>query len=137
DDKPGLRPHVVVGVNMGGFVAGGLLFYLNRSRWHFLTVWTKNESPYRSLPERQADFMAELRQVVERVRRDTEEVPRILLVDDSDKSAEAMSRAFALVKQTVPDATVMRAALVYLGPPDKRPEFVYQTAFDRFKYARV
>jgi predicted nucleotide-binding protein/hypoxanthine phosphoribosyltransferase len=134
---PGFRPHIVVGVNMGGFVVGGLLFYLNRSRWHLSTLWTKSESPYRKLSERQTDFKEELRAVVARVREETNERPRILLVDDSDKSGESMSQAVTLIRSIVADAAIKRAAIVYLGHPDSKPDYAPHTGYDRFKYAPV
>lgn len=89
------------------------------------------------LPERQEDFVTELRDVAQRVRTVDREAPRILLVDDSDKSGESMDKAVALVRETVPDAEIKRAVIVYLGPPNKQPEFTCQVGYGRFKYAPV
>jgi hypoxanthine phosphoribosyltransferase len=134
--EDGLRPHVVIGVNMGGMLAGSLLYYKNRSRFHLMTVWTKDESMYRKLAIRQRDFQEELRQVVGQIR-DRGDKPRILLIDDSDKSGEAMNQALQLTKAVVPDACVKTGALVYLGPPNGRPDYCQLSDYQRFKYAPV
>lgn len=132
----GLRPNVVVGVNMGGMLAGSLLYYKNRSRFHLMTVWTKDESAYRSVAERQHDFQQELQNIVQCIRQRGDE-PKILLIDDSDKSGESMNRALSLTKQVVPDAPVKTAALVYLGPKGRRPDYCQLFDYERFKYAPV
>ena len=135
--KPGFRPQIVVGVNTGGHVAGGLLHYLNRRQSHFLVVWTKNESPYRELAERQEDFQAELRSVIERVKLAEGAPVRILVADDSAKSGEALRKVVELVNETAPGSDVRTASLVYFGPADQRPYYWYHEDFEEFKYAPV
>jgi predicted nucleotide-binding protein/hypoxanthine phosphoribosyltransferase len=134
----GLEPHVIVAVNMGGMVAGGLLYYPSRHAVHLMSVWTKDESRFRTLAQRQADFCRELREVVRRVRAATNDAPRILLVDDSDKTSEAMSKAVQLVRRVAgKDAVVQTAAIVYLGPKKLRPNHCGEFTYERFKYAWV
>ncbi len=136
----GFRPNIVVGVNMGGMLAGSLLYYKNRKGFHFMTVWTKDEFRYRKLAERQRDFQEELRQVVYKIREESNE-PRILLIDDSDKSGEAMNKALELTRDVIkgiaPSSIVKTAALVYLGPPAGRPDYCEIFDYERFKYAPV
>lgn len=136
----GFRPNIVVGVNMGGMLAGSLLYYKNRKGFHFMNVWTKDEFRYRKLVERQRDFQKELRQVVDRIKAESNE-PQILLIDDSDKSGEAMNSALKLTKEVIkdiaPGSTVRTAAIVYLGPPAGRPDYCEIFDYQRFKYAPV
>jgi predicted nucleotide-binding protein/hypoxanthine phosphoribosyltransferase len=134
--KEGLRPNIVVGVNMGGMLAGSLLYYKNRNRFHLMTVWTKDESACRTLSERQRDFQLELREVIERIR-ERGDAPRILLIDDSDKSGEAMNRALVLTKEVAPEALLKTAALVYLGQVGAGPDYCHLFDYQRFKYAPI
>jgi predicted nucleotide-binding protein/hypoxanthine phosphoribosyltransferase len=134
----GFEPHIIVAVNMGGMVAGGLLYYPYRYHVHLMSVWTKDESRFRTLAERQEDFCRELREVVDRVRASTKDAPRILLMDDSDKTSEAMSKAVRLVRSvTGDDAELKTAAIVYLGPEELRPNHCGRFPYERFKYAWV
>ena len=91
--------------------------------WHFVNIWFRPESPYRDEDARRKDFQTELGVVVEAVRAQTRETPRILLVDDSDKTGESMRRAKTCVLEVVEDAEVRTAALAYLGPEPKRPNY--------------
>ena len=137
EDSDRLQPHVVIGVNHGGLIAGGLLYFLNRQKWHFLTLWVKDESRYRGLLFRQADFEVELSEVLKSVHERGEE-PRILLVDDSDKSGESMKKALDLVRRiSGPEAKIRTSAIVYVGGDGSRPTYAGRFAYDRFKYGPV
>jgi hypoxanthine phosphoribosyltransferase len=139
DHPPGLDPHVVVAVNMGGMIVGGLFQYKSRTRFHLMTLWTKNESHCRTLVQRQDDVRRELKEVSDEVRRQGDNSKlRILLLDDSDKSGEAMSQAVALVKEVVPDAVVRTAAIVYAGPESSKPNHCkHVNEYQLFKYGPI
>jgi hypothetical protein len=138
------QPNVVVAVNMGGNIPGSLLYYKHRGLFHLMTLWTKEESPYRGLLWRDRDFARELRSVLGgMVERDGKRAnARILLIDDSDKNGEAMNQALRLVKTTLARMagikhTVRRAALVFRGDPEVAPEYRGPHDYDCLPYARI
>ena len=115
----GYRPDLVIGVNPGGSIVGGLLYLLNRRSFAFSTVWPLDPSPL------YADIS---REVGETLRRggDLAEA-RILIVDDSLKTGLSMRAAVEKVKSGLGDMrhTIRTAVLVY------RPEF--NTVADGFQ----
>lgn len=133
----GFRPNIVVGINMGGMVAGGLLYYLNRGKFHFMVAWTKDESPLSDINARHELTKTELKMVLEQIKTQNK-VPKVLLVDDSDKSSEAMRTAKNLVMEILKGAgEIKTAALVYRGQRKDKPDYCYYFDYDRFPYARV
>jgi hypoxanthine phosphoribosyltransferase len=134
--RGGFRPHVVVGVNAGGAVVGGLLFFASHKSFRLVNVSFKEnhqQSPCGALEDLRHlhDF-------------DKYKKTRILLVDDSLKSGRTMRHALATVRDCFKDrdVEVKSAVIVYVKQfdelPDQPPDyFVYEDGYSRFPYCAV
>ena len=107
------QPNIVVGLNHGGAVVGGMLYYLNRARFHFTVLWTDVNSAFRSRNLRLSDFASELAAVASEVKAQTDAPPVILLVDDTLRTGKALGPALDLVRRTVPDAALKVGVVLY------------------------
>lgn len=147
-EKPelgGIRPQLVIGVNQGGAILGGLLYYLCYRSFHFATVWMYDEW---EIHAREAQ-KKELIRILETLATSLSGQPRILLVDDSSKTGTALGKARDLVTEAI-ESTKMRereplvktAVIVFRpdlrdetkGPP---PDYFVSQRHTHFPYAKV
>ena len=147
-DRPelgGIRPHLVIGVNQGGMIVGGLLYYLCRRQFHLTKLWLYKESKVFPI-ENQAK---ELAQVLTNLSQITDAKLRILLVDDSYKTGTMMGLAIDLVKEAVlqsnmadKEPVIKTAVLVFrenlrIENKAPKPDYYVDTKSSHFPYAKV
>lgn len=140
----GFRPHLMIGVNEGGSMIGGLLYYYLRWRVHF-TVWTYDDwdsPPYDTQKNELINIIQQLPKPPRFEKR------RILLVDDSFKTGTSVGRAWYLVDEAIEqlkmkeDTEIKTAVIVYrsdLRDQSKGPSpdyYVYQD-YTHFPFAPV
>jgi len=147
-EKPelgGMRPHLVIGVNQGGAIVGGLLYYVCSRSFHFTTLWVYDDWRVHT---REAQLQ-ELARVLETLSTFVSGELRILLVDDSFKTGTAMGRARSLVGEAVERAgvdghgSVIKSAVLVFRP-DLRdeakgpaPDYHVHEGYTHFPYAKV
>jgi hypoxanthine phosphoribosyltransferase len=133
----GFRPDAVVGVNHGGAIAAGLLFYVHQRTFEFFTI-TCREEDWVSGPE----HLQGLTDLADSQRRPI----RVLLVDDSMKTGASFRLARANVEQALADrpATLRTAVVVYrrdyherAGSSVPAPDYHVHTDIDLFPYGPV
>lgn len=146
DEKPGLggfRPHLVIGVNQGGAIIGGFLYYHLHRSFLFVNIWTNFDD---WTIHSQAAQARELSGIIDMLLTSIPGQPRILLVDDSLKTGISMSRALSLVKGAVKgkkEALIKTAAVVYRSDFHKeeennpRPDYFIHEDYTHFPYAKV
>jgi len=107
----GFRPDIVIGVNPGGAIVGGLLYLLNRRSFAFGTLWPMDNTPLHP------DIIRAVEDALKRGRHGAE--AKILLVDDSLKTGHTMRAAVETLRSGLGDVkySIKTAVLVY------RPEF--------------
>lgn len=132
----GYRPDIVVGVNPGGAIVGGLLYLLNRRSFAFSTLWPLNNTP---LP---LNIVNEVEEAIRRGRNGTD--ARILLVDDSLKTGQTMRAAVETMRSSLGDArySIKTAVLVYRPEfntlaDDFRPDYFLFDHYKEFPYSTV
>jgi hypoxanthine phosphoribosyltransferase len=141
----GFRPNLLVGVNEGGAVVGGLLRYRFRAA-RFTTVWTKPDDLPGGRPNSQ---VRELALLIKGTAQPLGGPCRILLVDDSFKTGAEGALARSFVSDATTKASpkfepeVRMAVVVYRKdlhhdhdrcPP---PYYYLHDSYDYFPYGRV
>jgi hypoxanthine phosphoribosyltransferase len=131
----GFRPSVVVGVNPGGAIVGSILYYLNRDRFHFTTLWPTEGA--RLLPTTPA-----LDELVRMTYPPPKEPLRILLVDDSMKSGRSIKSAETALRQAIGDNCEIRikSAVVLHRPTEKtdtKPDYFAEQDFTHLPYTEA
>jgi len=143
----GIRPNFVIGVNQGGALIGGFLYY--NLRFFFTIVWPDQEwSLKRNYNEQRNELYENMQRVLNSQgnQNDSAEL-RILIVDDSFKSGTSMGKALKMVKDAVKmldikNVIIKTAVIVYR--PDLRieeksppPDFYVFNHFTHFPYSKI
>ena len=133
----GFWPDAVVGVNHGGAIVAGLLFYARSRTFEIFTI-TARADDFVSSPS----HLSALVELAERRQRPI----RVLLVDDSMKTGESLELARAVVEAALSgvDASIRVAVLVYRPDYHEQawtaapgPELYVHTDVDYFPYGPV
>lgn len=133
----GFYPDAVVGVNHGGAIVAGLLYYARSRSFEIFTITARGDD-FVSSP----DHLKGLVELADRHQRPI----RLLLVDDSMKSGESLQLARGVVEAALGgrDATIRVAVLVYrpdyhelAGGSCPAPDLHVHTDIDDFPYGRV
>jgi len=141
EDEGGFRPHALIGINVGGAIAGGLMFY-----------WCKDYPWFSCLGGRQPDTriseheLLELKRFLRNHLQEHERIrPRILLIDDALSTGRTMSKALQLIGSTLQEMDpVLRVAVVV----DRRhrrsadgstvsPHYVAHSDYDELPYTAL
>lgn len=132
----GLRPDVVVGVNPGGSIVGGLLYLLNRRAFAYATIWPFDSSA--TPPEIRREAAEVLR------RRGELAEAKILIVDDSLKTGKSMRATVAKVRDALGSMrhTIKTAVLVYKPEFNVKadaflPDYFVSIAYHAFPYCDI
>jgi hypoxanthine phosphoribosyltransferase len=135
DAYGGFRPQVVIGVNPGGAVFGGLLYMLHRRSFKFLNLWPLDTSPISPYDVRQ------IRRIQDRAKGTR---TRILVVDDSMKTGASMRSALAKIDAALQPGTyeTRTAVIVYRDEFNTtgdgfRPDYHLFDHYTDFPYSRV
>jgi hypoxanthine phosphoribosyltransferase len=133
----GFWPDAVVGVNHGGAIVAGLLYYAHSRTFEIFTL-TARADDFVSSPS----HLTALVELAERCGRPI----RVLLVDDSMKTGDSLLLARTVVEAALAgfDATIRVAVLVYrpdyheqAGTTAPGPELYVRTDVDSFPYGPV
>lgn len=140
----GFRPHLIVGVNQGGTIVGGFLYYYFHGAHPLVTLWTRNP-----LLIRKDAQLQELSVTIKALSQTVEGPLHILLVDDSFKSGTAMETAQSYLKDALQEAAVTTppvtkiAVLVYRDDLHKDhqkcrpPDYYIHRFYTHFPYAKA
>lgn len=109
------RPDILIGVNHGGAILGGMLYYLHRQLFHFMILWMDVNSSLRTRPQRLGDAKLELQSLVRQLEADGKTQPLIFVVDDTLRSGRAMTPAVEIIKEVVPNA-ILRIGVILFRP---------------------
>jgi hypoxanthine phosphoribosyltransferase len=141
---PRFRPHLIIGVNQGGTIVGGLLYYYFHRACQFVTIWTQD-----LLACRQDVQLQELSVTIKALLQAVAGPLRILLVDDSFKTGTAMEVAQSYLKDALREAALTTplmtkiAVLVYRDDLHKDhqkcqpPDYYIHGYYTHFPYAKV
>ncbi|MFO1428546.1 MAG: nucleotide-binding protein [Candidatus Competibacteraceae bacterium] len=140
----GFRPHLIIGVNQGGAIVGGFLYYYIPRVYQLVTLWTQNP------PSSRKDVqLQELSVTIKACLQAVGDPLRILLVDDSFKSGTAMGIAQSYLKDALQEAAATTppvtkiAVLVYRDDWHKDhqicrpPDYYIHKFYTHFPYAHV
>lgn len=133
--RGGFRPQIVLGVNYGGAIVGGMLYATNRRSFHFSSLWS--DFDHSTAPPA---WLYELQSLLSDGRGDTR---RILLVDDSAKTCTVMRRTVGLLRAYLAlDFEVKSAVIVYRAEFNTAndgfcPDFFIYDAYEQFPYGSV
>lgn len=107
------RTDIVIGVNHGGAILGGKLYYFNRQLFHFTIFWIDVHTELRTRRQRITDAKKDLEELLKRISESRGPNPNILLVDDTLRSGRAMVPAMEIVSELAPNASVRIACIIY------------------------
>lgn len=140
----GFRPHLIVGVNQGGTIVGGFLYYYFHGACPLVTLWTQD------LPSSRKDVqLQELSVTIKTCLQAVGDPFRILLIDDSFKSGTAMGIAQSYLKDALREAATTTppetkiAVLVHRDDLHKDhqicqpPDYYIHKFYTHFPYAHV